>query len=143
MPMKKENRSRYPINWPSISHRIRFLRAKGRCECLGECGRPHDNFHMKGKEGTLDQRTERCTAVHGREAPFTGSLVVLTVAHLNHRPHDCRDENLAAFCQRCHLAYDAEHHKANAAATRAKWSEIPNPLGGRLVSPVTDEYKRQ
>jgi hypothetical protein len=32
---------------------------------------------------------------------------VLTVAHLNHDPQDCRDENLKAFCQRCHLRYDA------------------------------------
>lgn len=45
-------------------------------------------------------------------------VIVLTVAHLNHQPEDCRPENLAAMCQRHHLAYDAEHHKANAHATR-------------------------
>lgn len=39
--------------------------------------------------------------------PATGAVVVLTVAHLNHTPEDCRDENLAALCQKCHNSYDA------------------------------------
>lgn len=45
-------------------------------------------------------------------------VIVLTVAHLNHQPEDCRPENLAAMCQRHHLAYDHDHHRANAQATR-------------------------
>jgi len=45
--------------------------------------------------------------------------VVLTVAHLDHNPANCDPENLRAMCQRCHLAYDAEHHRRNAARTRA------------------------
>ena len=44
--------------------------------------------------------------------------IVLTIAHLDHTPENCADENLRAWCQRHHLAYDAEHHKANAQATR-------------------------
>lgn len=51
---------------------------------------------------------DRCLAVR----------VVLTIAHLNHTPEDNDMDNLRAFCQRCHLRYDAEHHKANAATTR-------------------------
>lgn len=54
---------------------------------------------------------------------------MLTVAHLGtvkpdgtpgdkHDKMDCRDENLAALCQRCHLRYDLDEHKANAAITR-------------------------
>ena len=54
--------------------------------------------------------------------PVTRSIVVLTVAHLNHQPEDCGEPgdrpNLKAWCQRCHLTYDAEHHKINAARTR-------------------------
>jgi hypothetical protein len=46
--------------------------------------------------------------------------VVLTVAHLNHTPEDCRDENLKAMCQRCHLRYDLKHHQQNAYQTRRK-----------------------
>lgn len=45
-------------------------------------------------------------------------VIVLTVAHLNHQPEDCRLENLRAWCQRHHLAYDLEHHQQNARATR-------------------------
>jgi hypothetical protein len=42
--------------------------------------------------------------------------VVLTIAHLNHTPEDCRPENLRALCQRCHNQYDAKHR----AETRKK-----------------------
>lgn len=43
---------------------------------------------------------------------------MLTVAHLNHQPADCRDENLKAMCQRCHLRYDRDLHVMNSARTR-------------------------
>lgn len=39
MPIRPENRDRYPRDWKQISERIRFERAQGRCECEGECGR--------------------------------------------------------------------------------------------------------
>lgn len=45
-------------------------------------------------------------------------VIVLTVAHLNHQPEDCRPENLVVMCQRHHLAYDQQHHQANAWRTR-------------------------
>jgi 5-methylcytosine-specific restriction endonuclease McrA len=54
----------------------------------------------------------------GPPHPVTGSIVVLTIAHVNHDTRDCRDENLRAWCQRCHLAYDAPLHARNAARTR-------------------------
>lgn len=86
MPIKPENKARYPKDWPEISNRIRFHRADGVCEF---CER----------------------AVHGAPHPITGSIVVLTTAHLNHRPEDCDDDNLAAMCQRCHLHYDLPFHQ--------------------------------
>ena len=101
MPIRPENRGRYPAAWPAISKRIRN-RALNRCECDGRCGR-HRTF---------------CPAVNQQPHPRTGSSVVLTVAHLNHTPEDCRDENLMAMCQACHLAYDAAHHAETAARTR-------------------------
>lgn len=104
MPIRPENRDRYPKDWRGVSCRIRFDRAGGRCECEGECGR-----------GT---HTGRCPNVHGRSAYGTGSKVILTVAHLNHTPEDCRDENLRAMCQGCHLHYDAEHHAQTRQQTR-------------------------
>ena len=38
MPIKPELRYFYPIDWPQISHWVRFVRAKGHCQV---CGRPH------------------------------------------------------------------------------------------------------
>ncbi len=90
MPISKEDRARYPANWREISNRIRFERAGGRCE-----------FEVDG---------ERCEARHGLKHPVTGSTVVLTVAHLDHTPEHCEDDNLRAGCQRCHLSYDRDHH---------------------------------
>lgn len=80
MPIKPENKKRYPADWKDLSKRIRFDRANNACEwCAAKNYQPH---------------------------PTTGSKVVLTVAHLDHTPENCDESNLAALCQRCHLAYD-------------------------------------
>ena len=94
-PIRPSERTRYPADWTAISARIRFERADGRCECEGECGGGHDR---------------RCSARNRNRHPRTGSVVILTVAHLNHKPEDNRDENLRAMCQACHLSYDRRHH---------------------------------
>lgn len=99
MPIRLEERDRYPKDWPEISRRIRD-RAGNRCE--GSPAHPD------------------CRAENGRPHPVTGSRVVLTTAHLNHRPEDCSEGNLKALCQRCHLTYDAKHHAANAARARRR-----------------------
>lgn len=40
MPIAREHRWLYPIDWPELSAVIRFTRAKGRCEhCRRPCGR--------------------------------------------------------------------------------------------------------
>jgi hypothetical protein len=104
MPIRPENRNRYPSNWHETSLRIRTIRAAGRCECTGECGR-----------GT---HTGRCPNRNGQPAYGTGSRVVLTVAHLDHTPEHSDDANLRAMCQGCHLHYDRDHHRQTAAATR-------------------------
>jgi hypothetical protein len=107
MPIRPENRARYPKNWRQISEDIRAGRAQLVCECEGECGNPHA---LPG----------RCTARQGVPHPVTRSAVVLTVAHLDHTPENCDPDNLKAMCQRCHLSYDGKHHAANAARTRAE-----------------------
>lgn len=96
MPIRPENRARYPKDWKEISKRIRVERSGGRCECAGECGQTHDDG--------------RCDARNYCRHPHTDSLVVLTVAHLDHMPENCADDNLKAMCQRCHLRYDSKHH---------------------------------
>jgi 5-methylcytosine-specific restriction endonuclease McrA len=103
-PLRAADRRRYPHDWPEISKAIRFGRAGGRCECAGECGAGHEG---------------RCEARHGQPHPVTGSKVVLTTAHRDHQPENCDPANLFAACQRCHLRYDADLHRANAAWTRA------------------------
>lgn len=50
--------------------------------------------------------------------------IILTVAHLNHRPGDDRDENLKALCQWCHLNYDKLHHKE----TRSMRKDARTPI---------------
>jgi hypothetical protein len=97
-PIRASERARYPKSWPAISRIIRFWRAQSRCECDGRCGSRH---HTTGR---------RCEARHGEPHPFTGSKVVLTVAHLDHTPEHCHHSNLLAMCQACHLSYDAAHH---------------------------------
>jgi hypothetical protein len=94
MPIREENKHRYPANWKEISKRIRFERADGYCEwCGAENYKPH---------------------------PETGSRVVLTVAHINHIPEDCREENLAALCQKCHLNHDRHIHVHNRKENRER-----------------------
>lgn len=89
MPIRPENRGRYPADWPDISRRIRFDRAKGRCECDGRCGRPPEHLGPDPIERE-DPRPTRCVNHHGEPAYGTGSTVVLTTAHLNHTPEQIR-----------------------------------------------------
>lgn len=97
MPIRASERAKYPPDWPAISLAVKE-RAKWRC-----VGSP---------------KYPRCRARHGKAHPVTGSKVVLTTAHLDHDPTNCSPENLRAWCQRCHLTYDAAYHAANAARTR-------------------------
>ena len=46
------------------------------------------------------------------------TVIVLTVAHLDHNVSNNDDSNLVALCQRCHLTYDAKLHAINARKTR-------------------------
>lgn len=127
--------SLYPKDWKEISRAIRVDRAGDRCEWCGVANKAEGARDLAGK-------------FHGRQAlgwvgPDDWDLlfgkgeqpkyitIVLTVAHLG-KPHpdgklgnkhdkaDCRPENLAALCQRCHLNFDRPDHIARAAATRER-----------------------
>lgn len=106
MPIKSENKGRYPKDWKGISAAIRE-RAGGRCECEGECG-----LHR------TTPGPRRCVERHGEPAKWAKGTVILTVAHLDHTPENCAPSNLKAMCQRCHLRYDHDHHMKNARETR-------------------------
>jgi hypothetical protein len=113
MPIRPENRARYPKDWKTISFRIRAGRAAWRCECMGECG----------DHGCMN----RCPAKQGKPHPLTGSKVVLTVAHLDHTPENCSDDNLKAMCQRCHNRLDAPMRRAGI-AERARLARADRDL---------------
>jgi hypothetical protein len=53
--------------------------------------------------------------MHATRHPITDSIVVLTVAHLDHTPENCADDNLKAMCQRCHNRYDMPMRRAGIA----------------------------
>jgi hypothetical protein len=106
-PIRPENVARYPRAWPAISARIRE-RAAGQCECRGECGLDHVSLEVAAGDFL---RSNRCPERDGGQAVFFKGRVVLTVAHLDHKPENCADDNLAAWCQRCHNRYDVPHRR--------------------------------
>lgn len=128
MPIRPENKARYPKDWPEISERIR-RRDGNKCKW---CSVP--NHELGGRdwrgiwhkaqplgdnglrlqwpregESAWCYRVVNGTAVNKH---LRIVRIVLTVAHLNHKPEDCSDENLAALCQRCHNLYDAPMRRA-------------------------------
>jgi hypothetical protein len=105
------DRLRYPHHWKRISWLIRYRRAQGRCEwCQAQAGKAH---------------------------PVTGSLVVLTVAHLG-EPYaagtdkddkfDIRAENIAELCCYCHLRLDRADHIRAARINRERRKRFREPL---------------
>lgn len=132
MPIKPENKAKYPKDWPTISASIR-MRAGLRCEWAGCQARQYSvGLWQLGASGiftwlalvgakprTYGEARQAAGEYDGIEGDGPKPIViVLTVAHLNHDPADCRPENLKALCQRHHLSLDADHHRANAQATR-------------------------
>jgi len=92
MPIRPEMKSRYPADWKLRSRFVREYRARNKCE--------------------------RCGAENGKPHPLTGSLVVLTCAHIyDDRPEAASLLNLQALCQKCHNGLDG---KARAAGIRER-----------------------
>lgn len=120
-PIRPSERHRYPPEWPAIRARI-LTRADGRCEFLcadgSRCNAPDLELIFRDKANLERWRTPHGGDCGGVDPDARGVKVVLTIAHLNHQPEDCRDENLKAGCQLHHLRHDAKQHQANAAWTR-------------------------
>ena len=96
MPIRPENKGRYPKNWKEIREQI-LERAGNRCEF---CGVENHTYRLNEKTGKM-------------------AYIVLTIAHMNEVIEDVRPENLRALCQRCHNRYDVEHRKQTRVMTRA------------------------
>lgn len=121
MPIKPENRKRYPANWKTeIRPRI-LARANHCCEF---CGVPNKSLliYRNNKLDDIVKPTDYLYDLYKNDIGATWSsrengkivryrlaLVVLTIAHLDHIPENCNDDNLRALCQKCHNSYDAKH----------------------------------
>lgn len=135
MPIKPENKAHYPKDWKSISDAAR-KNAGHRCEWEGCGARQYSvGVWQAGAKGLFtwfplwgqndNPRTYSEARAVAAEIDFDRSeegqkpiVIVLTVAHFDHDPTNCDPSNLRAWCQRHHLAYDHQHHQANAQATR-------------------------
>lgn len=114
MPIRPENKARYPKDWPAISKRIR-AREGQKCKW---CKAPNNTLICRGEgihAGTYaladgDTFDDKIGVPRGpvRGSEYDGKWVkvILTVAHLDHKPENCSDDNLAALCQKCHNSYD-------------------------------------
>lgn len=139
MPIKPENKERYPANWKEIRAAI-LERAEHRCE---QCRAPNRERIARGADRFADTYMTNDAEVYcattgeslGRvrmSEYYVKNMVdiVLTIAHMDHQPENCdgmdaggpalpvEDANLRALCQRCHLRHDADHHAETARATR-------------------------
>lgn len=133
MPIRPENKARYPKDWPQISAAKREVAG----QCCEKCKAPNGRWIRRGKTedghhvwrlatdscymdgvcaetGLLVPDTDEDSVGYGAEVK-----VVLTVAHLDHQPENCAPDNLRAWCQRCHNAYDAPM-RARGVAERRK-----------------------
>jgi hypothetical protein len=119
MPIKPENKHRYPKNWPEIRERTR-QRAGNKCE---QCKVQNHSFICRGRWNGIDVYQDDngaiFSAADGRiiTQNYVGDLegnvrfikVVCTTAHLDHNPENNVDTNLRFWCQRCHNRYDRKH----------------------------------
>lgn len=143
MPIRPSERRRYPRDWKQIAADIR----KREGDACKWCKAPNGAVIVRKKDPPTDwlpwDEFDSMVPPEVKERDFRPRMtkVVLTVAHLNHIPEDCRDENLVALCQYCHLRYDVKHHGANARNTRrgrkawrdmfvAQAGEMPPAHGG-------------
>jgi hypothetical protein len=114
MPIKPENKARYPANWKVIREAILSVGIWKAGVFFKLADSRHD------ADLAVDAATEDGDKV---------TEIVLTIAHLDHTPENCSPSNLMAMCQRHHLAYDQAHHTTNAYMTRkAKANTLELPL---------------
>lgn len=93
MPM---DRRLYPEDWEAIAFAIK-TEADWECENCGKvCRRPDEALEAFARRAQLPLQ----------DVQHYPKRWELTVAHLNHRPADCRRDNLKALCAPCHCRYD-------------------------------------
>jgi 5-methylcytosine-specific restriction endonuclease McrA len=114
VPIKPENKAKYPKDWPAIRARI-LDRAKHKCEWCGVANYAIGQRDSKGSFREMGMMEAEAAHLDGERVV----KIVLTIAHVHDPdPSNCADENLAALCQRCHNLHDGPMRRSNAAATR-------------------------
>lgn len=141
MPIKPENKERYPANWNDISAKVRE-EAGNKCEVCGVSNHAIGNRDAEGEfipvagnamydcygQGLDYPSLQMLPYKKAREIVDWNNLhdecgvryivIVLTVAHLDHNPENCERSNLKAMCQRCHNRYDREHRNQTRRETK-------------------------
>lgn len=105
MPIRPENKARYPKDWKQI--RAAILDRANHC-CEG-CDAPNHEWIIRDEHGDWWP-----TDMIGKGIV----RIVLTIAHLDHTPENNDPANLRAWCQKCHNAYDAPMRAAGIKARR-------------------------
>ena len=155
MPIRPGNRDRYPPDWAAISERVR----RGAGNCCERCGVTNGAMirrgHVRGvtavrrPANAADDGDGFC-AETGNPMPGTGGTavqwgkpvrIVLTVAHLDHRPENCGSDNLRAWCQRCHNRHGAPMRRAGIVARRRAARAIGDLFGDAGDTPPTDPLR--
>ena len=130
MPIRPAFRPLYPPHWPTLSRRVRFERAGGRCQ---GCARPHLAQVRCLPDGRwFDEAARTWRNRRGRPARWPDLIdaahirltrVVLAAAHLDNNPANNRLANLRSLCQRCHMLHDRPYHLAQRWLTyRRRWA---------------------
>lgn len=116
MPCDPKN---YPANWKT-EIRPRILERDG--HCCKKCSVP--NHAIVGSISRVlrakfhAHHTARVSREWYSEPGDPATVIVLTIAHLDHDTANNADDNLAALCQKCHLYHDAKQHASARKAGR-------------------------
>jgi hypothetical protein len=128
---------RYHPEWVLISNKIKYERAKNRCEV---CNLRNGVLIKRDKNGnailasTQDHAHHRklitVDGIHHYEALKKLSLIqiILTVAHLDHDENNNDEINLACLCQYHHLQHDKENNKLRRICKKPIPYKVPDEI---------------
>ncbi|PTM61871.1 hypothetical protein [Phreatobacter oligotrophus] len=152
MPIRPENRRRYPADWKTVIVPAIRARSGNRCEepsCgvrNGSLGGRLPNGRWLPADPTGDDGLRLTWPAPGtyswcsdgdRREPLRIIRIVLTVAHLDHDDLETRDlTRLRHWCQRCHNRYDARHRAAGIRARRRATAAAADLFIAEAVTPA-------
>lgn len=111
---------KYPPNWKTEIRPAILERAKHCCE---QCGVANYATGARDLDGNWHSTKQICGMNSDVGYGYFGTYgvkdikIVLTIAHLDHDLSNNDPSNLKALCQKCHLNYDKDQHKANSRKT--------------------------